>query len=149
MKQLSILMLAAMLLAACQKENTSPKLTETLPHPGGSLATNQTPSPSDGTYAGSFEYESAVNHPGHVADSVELIITGGNFKSAMSAYVGFGSFNVNSDNIQFNPGEVIPAIQPFISSALVGSYNFSVKADSLLLNKTEDNGTYTYKLKRQ
>jgi hypothetical protein len=150
MKKLSIFLLAAILSSGCQKENKSPNSTGTSLQPGGSHSQqNQTPSLTDGTYSGLFEYESAVNHPGHLAGTVLLTITGINFNSGTPAYLGFGTYEVNSGSIQFSPGEVLPAIEPFISSELVGGYSYTVKGDSLLLNKTEYNGTFTYKLKRQ
>jgi hypothetical protein len=164
MKKLSILMLAAMLLVACQKENTLPKNSgsftgstgNTSPQPGPSASTFPMSIPSEGTYSGNF----SLSTTGLVQVAklpVQIVFTGSQFTSGdLQLYysVGDGIVGLNDNVLSFTnhdafPGYIIGSSIPLSDVGLSGNYVYDIKGDSLLLIKTLSDVTYTYKLKKQ
>ncbi len=151
-------MAAAILLAACQKENTSPKTPGSVKGSTGtagtSLSSSETPTPLDGTYTGNFSLSNtapATNLP------VQLILAGNQFNSGdlnNSYSVGGGTVAITDSVLNFTDIEAFPdnirgSMIPSSLIGLSGNYDYKIKGDSLLLSKTEKGYTFTYKLKKQ
>jgi hypothetical protein len=164
MKKLSTLMLAAALLAACQKEKSSPKTSGSITgstgitsqQPGSSLSSSATPTPAAGTYTGNF----SLSTTGTVQVAkvpVQLVFAGDQFASGdLSLYysVGGGTVAITDNILNFAnndafPGYIIGSSVPLSTVGLSGNYDYKIKDDSLLLSKTLSDVTYTYRLKKQ
>ena len=135
MKKTAFLILSVVMLAsACKKDKNTPQL--------------------NGTYTGTF-YESNVGvtqNPIRLSE-VQLIISGNNFQSGNGAgyiSVGAGIVQTSPGVLNFTDTEAFPDITTYNSAAVLnGSYNYTVKGDSLFFSKTQPNGSYTYRLKKQ
>jgi len=155
MKQISILILAAMLATACQKENTSPKApaNATLTN-GTSNLPAESPGVLDGTYTGYFSLATTGVQTSKLP--VRLVIAGNQFNSGdlSNTYysVGAGTLAPGTGVLSFTNIDAFPDYMlagsniPLSSIGLSNNYNFSIKGDSLLLSKTLQGTTYTYAL---
>jgi hypothetical protein len=138
MKRLSILLLAAILASACQKENAFSSA-------GSSMQL-------DGTYTGTYQITSPTATVQSIPITVQILVSGNNFKSGdLNIYhsVGEGSLKVNKDSIEFSNVDAFPGSGSFTNAGLSGNYNYTVKGDSLFLSKPENFNSCIYKLKKQ
>jgi len=163
MKKIPFLILAALLATACQKENSSPKLSASASHPAG-LASQQSASSRhpadstarlDGTYAGYF----SLTASGKTAKvGVQFKITGNQFHNigGTNDYgVGDGTISFAQGTLTFTNVDIFPTVIlpgqliPFETTSLSDTYDFVVKTDSLLLRRIAQGATYSYALKKQ
>lgn len=187
MKKQLVLILATLLVSACQKGNISPKFlasessgatsktdtsrlkagtpTPITQHSPGVPTPQTLPLPTgaaahlDGTYFGFLAVSPSATSVSSMLP-VQLVFSGNQFEGADSQYlhynVGYGTFTGDNKTLTFSKGTggattADPASNQGaqVSSALLGSYNFAVKGDSLFISKTLNGLIYTYKLKKQ